>query len=147
MSVDPNIISAELKGDGGRVLAKKGKTDRMTASATYGKLAMEVVRTLLGGAVAAAGVAPNQTQTYDLLAGTSLPYFYLGFQIVDTDLGVGSVRVELFKCQITGGTLLGGATDSFGQPTFAVEAIGRENDKRMIRVIIDETQTALAAPA
>jgi copper chaperone CopZ len=147
VSVDPNLITAELKGDGGRVLAKKGKVDRMTMSATYGKLAMDVLQTVLGGAVVASGVTPNQKNAWELLGGASLPYFYLSFQIIDVDLGIGDVHVELFKCQLTGGTLLSGATDSFGQPTMEVEAIGRENDKKMVAVSINETAAAIAAPA
>ncbi len=146
-SVDPNMITAELKGDGGRVLAKKGKIDRMTMSATYSKLALDVLRTILGGTVVAAGVAPTQTQTYDLLGGNKLPYFYLSFLITDVDLGIGDVQVELFKCQLTGGTLISGAVDAFGQPTMALEAIGREKDKRMIRATIHETLTPIAITA
>ena len=29
-----------------------------------------------------------------------------------------------YKCQITGGTLVGGSSDNFGQPSFDAEAIG-----------------------
>lgn len=147
VSLDPNLVTAELKGDGGRVIAKKGKTDRMTFSATYGKLAMDVIRTILGGAVVATGVTPNQKNTWDLLSGTSLPYFLLAFQITDVDLGIGDVHVTLHKCQLTGGTLITGSTDSFGQPTLDLEAIGTENARKMCTVAINETTAALALPA
>ena len=35
ISLEPNFITNELKGDGGVVLAKKGKIDRMNFSCTY----------------------------------------------------------------------------------------------------------------
>lgn len=143
VGLDPNLLTAELKGDGGRVLAKRGKTDRFNFSATYGKLAMEVLATILGGAVVQDGVTPAMKATWSFLSGTSLPSFKLEFQILDVDLGIGDVHVTLYKCQLTGGTLITGSTDSFGQPSMELEAIGTENDQKMIDIVINETPIAI----
>ncbi|HVL03579.1 MAG TPA: hypothetical protein VM386_03990 [Acidimicrobiales bacterium] len=144
VGLDPNLITAELKGDGGRVLAKKGKIDRMNFSATYGKLSLPILQAIMGGATIQAGTTPNQTATYDLAGGTSMPYFRLEFQILDVDLGIGDLHVVLSKCQLTGGTLITGSTDSFGQPSLECEAIGTENGNKMMTVVINETPTAIA---
>lgn len=144
VGLDPNLLTAELKGDGGRVLAKRGKTDRFNFSATYGKLAMDVLKTMLGGAVAQSGVTPNQKAVWSFLSGTSLPSFKLEFQILDVDLGIGDVHVVLYKCQLTGGTLITGSTDSFGQPSLELEAIGTEKDKKMIDIEINESPILIA---
>ena len=52
-----------------------------------------------------------------------LPYFKTAFKIEDLDQGLGDLHVICYKCQITGGTLLGSSSDNFGQPSFDAEAI------------------------
>lgn len=116
VSLDPNLLTAELKGDA-KVIAKKGRIDKVNLSATYGKLALDVLGVVLGGTnTDQAGSARWR------LAGTnSLPYFKIVFVINDAD--VGQVKVTLYKAQVTGGTLLGQSSDQFGQPTMQVEGI------------------------
>lgn len=122
VTVNPNIVSAELKGDA-RVIATKGRTDRLTVSATYGKLSGDVLATILGSSATDSGTTPNQIAAFRLKSPASLPYFKLEFQILDVEEGLGDLRVVLYKCKITGGTLLGTSTDNFGQPTFDADAI------------------------
>lgn len=120
VGLDPNFVTAELKGDG-RIIAKRGKVDRIGFSATYGRLSADVLEVILGTTV----TDPSATQARArLLAGTSLPYFKVAFRIEDADNGIEDVLVTLYKCQVTGGTLLGQSTDNFGQPSFEAEAIG-----------------------
>ena len=142
VGVDPNIVTAELKGDGGKVLDRKGKTDRLNFSATYGRLSLPVLAAILGGSVAN-DAGPPETQTYSLPGDNELPYFKLGFQIVETEDDVLSLSCYLYKCKLTGGTLLTGETDSYGQPTLELEAIPTINDDSMIDVILYDTETAL----
>ena len=125
VSLDPNFVTAELKGDGGRVLAKKGKIDRLNLSATYGRLSGDVLDVILGTTTTDESATQARTR---FLQGTSLPYFKAALTIDDADNGIGSVHLTLYKCQITGGTLLGQQTDNFGQPTFDLEAIGLDTD-------------------
>lgn len=124
VGVNPNIVSAELKGDA-RVMARKGRTDRLVFSATYGKLAGNVLGVILATVtsdIAAAGGVPEYARMR-LKSPASLPYFKIEFKIDDLDAGLGTLKVVLWKCQLTGGTLLTGATDAFSQPTFDAEAI------------------------
>lgn len=122
VGVDPNIVTAELKGDA-RIIATKGRTDRLSFSATYGKLAGDVLAVILGGTVTDAGTTPNQTSTMRLKSPAALPYFKVEFQIQDVDEGLGDLKVVLYKCKLTGGTLLGSSSDSFGQPSFDADCI------------------------
>lgn len=119
VGLDPNLVTAELKGDA-RVIAKKGRTDRFNFSATYGKLAMDVLDVILGFVVD--DVADTHVNAR-LKAPASLPYFALRFTIDDTSVGLGSLQTHLYKCQLTGGTLLGSSSDNFGQPSLQLEAI------------------------
>lgn len=224
VGLDPNFVTAELKGDA-RVIAKKGRIDRMNFSGTYGKLSLDVLGIILGSAVAdlaavastpLTGLAADDDSTTvtgtgftqalvgreitgtsiqpDTIvlavnqAGTSmtislpvtatiasgtasvaavgavarariqapapLPYFGLKFKIEDLDVGVGDLHVVNHKCQITGGTLIGGSTDNFGQPSFDAEAIGLDghlpdgsggfDSNVMVDVNILDAVTALA---
>lgn len=121
LSVEPQLVTAELKGDGGRVLAKRGKADRLTVSVTYGRLSGDVLDVILGTTTS----DPSGTQARTrLVSGTSLPYFKLAALVSDTDRGIESVHITLYKCQLTGGSLLSQSTDEFGQPSFEAEAIG-----------------------
>lgn len=120
VGIDPNLVSAELKGDG-KIIAKKGSVDRLNVSATYGRLSGDVLEVLMDAEVS----DPSATQARArLLAGVGLPYFKMAFRISDADNGIEDVHVTLYKCQLTGGSLLGQSSDNFGQPTLEVEAIG-----------------------
>lgn len=121
VSVEPNFVTAELKGDG-KVLAKKGKIDRLNFSATYSELSLDVLSTIFGGSVAAAGSGSTETATYTF-DGTSLPYFKVEFLVNDLESDLEELVFTLAKCQVTGGTIMSGSTDTFGSPSFDAEAI------------------------
>lgn len=125
VGLDPTFVTAELKGDGGKVLAKKGKIDRLGVQATYGRLSQDVLGIIMGANLT--DVSASQAKAR-LIAGESLPYFKFACTIDDADNGIGSVHLTLFKCQMTGGSLLSGQTDNFSQPTLQAEAIGLEVD-------------------
>lgn len=50
VGLDPNFVTAELKGDA-RVIAKKGRIDRMNFSGTYAKLDLDVQAVIYGTSV------------------------------------------------------------------------------------------------
>jgi hypothetical protein len=125
VSLEPNFITSELKGDGGVVLAKKGKIDRMNFSCTYGELSLDVLKTILGATVSDTGSGTAELADMPI-DDTSLPYFKVGFLIDDLQTSgdtLATVIVTLQKCQLTGGSLVSGSTDSFNSPTFTAEAI------------------------
>lgn len=138
VSMDPNIVSAVLKGDA-RVMARKARIDEFTLSGTYGKLDLDVLEVLIGGTTS----DPSGSQAnWTIAPGSSLPYFKAKFKIDDTDVGIGSVVVTLYVCQLTGGTLLGQSTDNFGQPTFQLSAYPAEDETTWMDVdIYDSVQT------
>lgn len=119
VSAEPNLVTAELKGDA-TVIAKKGRTDRINVHATYGKLSMDALTVIMGGAK---GDTASTQAGYRISAPAALPYFKLEFQVLDLDIGVGSLRVVLYKCQLTGGTLINTSSDNFNQPAFDAEAL------------------------
>lgn len=121
VSVEPNFVSVELKGDG-KVLAKKGKIDRLNFKASHAELALNVLAVLYGGTVAASGTGSAEVSSlkYD---GGSLPYFKIEFLINDLEASLAECVFVLNKCQVTGGTLISSSTDNFGKPSFDAEAI------------------------
>ena len=125
VSLEPNFITSEVKGDGGVVLAKKGKIDRLNFSCTFSELSLDVLAVILGQSVTAAGTGTAETATMPM-DDTSLPYFKVGFLIDDLQTSgdaLATVMVTLQKCQLTGGSLVSGSTDSFNTPNFTAEAI------------------------
>ena len=121
VSVEPNFVTAELKGDG-QVLAKKGKIDRLNFSATYSELSLPVLSVIYGGSVVTAGAASAETAGY-AFGGGSLPYFKVEFLVNDLESDLAELVFTLNKCQVTGGTIMGSSTDNFGTPSFDAEAI------------------------
>jgi len=125
VSLEPNFITNELKGDGGVVLAKKGKIDRLNFSCTYSELSLDVLAVLLGQTVTAAGSGDAETAVMPI-DDTSLPYFKIAFLIDDLQTSgedLATVVVTIQKAQLTGGSLVSGSTDSFNSPTFTAEGI------------------------
>jgi len=120
VSLDPNFVSAELKGDS-RIIAKRGKIDRLNAAVTYGRLSADVLAVVAG--TTTTDVSASQARSR-LLAGVPLPYFKMAFRIADTDNGLEDVIVTLYKCLMTGGSIMGSSSDNFGQPSIEVECIG-----------------------
>lgn len=134
VGLDPNLISAELKGDG-KVIAKKGKVDRINGTATYGRLSGSVLDVILATTTTDPGADEARTR---FLAGTPLPYFGAAFVIEDVDNDLEDVVAVIWKCQVTGGTLLGQSTDNFGQPSFTWEGIGlASTDPGFVDVMAD----------
>ena len=121
VSVEPNFVTAELKGDG-QVLAKKGKIDRLNFSATYAELSLPVLSVIYGGSITTSGTAAAETAQY-AFSGGSLPYFKVEFLVNDLESDLAELVFTLNKCQVTGGTIMGGSTDNFGTPSFDAEAI------------------------
>jgi hypothetical protein len=121
VTLEPNFVTAELKGDG-KVLAKKGKVDRLNFSGTYSEMALDVLAVIFGGTVATSGTGTTETVSYEF-TGRSLPYFKIEFLIEDLESELAELAVVLNKCQITGGTLVSGSSDNFGNPSFTAEAI------------------------
>lgn len=141
-SMDPNFLTAELKGDA-KIIAKKGRIDKFTMSATYGKVALDVLEVIVGGVTS--DVDTNHAR-WRILGTNSLPYFKAAFKIDDVEEGLGTVAVVAYKCQLTGGTLITGSTDEFGQPTLELEAIPVDNDSDLfVDVDFYDSVTALAA--
>ena len=122
-SVTPNIVTAELKGDGGQIISKMGRVDMWSASITYGRLGLSILSAVMGGAYSDTGTGSAETIAWALSAPNLLPYFKLEAQILNTDNGVGSVNAVLFKCSLKSATFLDSKTDAFGQPKMDVEAI------------------------
>lgn len=119
VSLDPNVVSAVLKGDG-RTVARRGRTDSFKLAAQNAKLALDAVAVMYGGAVV--DVSGNEA-AWSLAGPAPLPYFKSEFKIDDVDLGLATVHFILFKSQLSGGKLAGQQSDQFGQPTMDIEGI------------------------
>lgn len=145
-SIDPQVVVASLKGDGGRVIAHKGKVDRVTMSLTYGRLDLDVLAAILGSTV----TDPSSSQArLRHTAGTQLPRFAVGLTIEDTDSGVGCVQIIAYSSQVTATSIAGLQSESYAQPSFDVECIGLNvtgpHADWMLDINVFTTLTALPA--
>lgn len=121
-SLDPNIVSQELKGDAS-VIDTRAKIESFKVSLAHAKTSLDVMAAIIGGSVVDAGTTPNQTATFSLGAGISLPYFKVSFLISDADTGIGGIVVTLMKCKISGGKWLDQGTDKYGSPSYDCTAV------------------------
>ena len=144
VTVEANFVTAELKGDGGKVLAKKGKIDRLNFSATYSELSLEVMAVIYGGTTSTAGTGSSETASYSFNS-RSLPYFKVEFLINDIESDLAEIAMVLDKCQVTGGSIMGGSTDNFSQPKFDAEAILSAYTGNFGTVEFREAATGLSA--
>lgn len=144
VSLDPNISSAELKGDG-TTIARRGRTTGFTLSATYGKVDVNVLKTLLGGSTSTGGTANTEWINWTLKSSeASTQYFRAAFQVLDVEVGLAAVTVYLNKCAVTGGTLMNQASESYGQPSVEIGAIQPNHATTpMIEVRLEESATTL----
>jgi len=140
ISLDPGLVSAEVKGDGGKVLGFKSRADRYTVSATYSKLSLDVLEVIMGQTTTLNGNDQELALDTD-----ELPKFRAVIQVLDTSSDVGDVHVDLYVCRLSGGTLLGQSADNFGQPTFDLVAFSPQFSTSPIgKLIFHETATTPA---
>jgi hypothetical protein len=136
LQIDPSLVSARVKGDGGKVINSKARIEVVTFSLTMAKLDLDVIATALTQN-AVASTAGSETIDLD---NQELPDFKLEGQVLDTDDADGDVHVILFICKVTGGTILGQSSDTFGQPTLSGEARSPEHTSTPIaRFVINDT--------
>jgi hypothetical protein len=139
VSLDPNIVTAELKGDGGKLIGYKSRADRFSVSATYGHLNLDVLEVIMGQTSTADG-----NDFFMNLDTDELPKFRASFQILDTSDDVGDVHVDLYVCRMSGGTLLSQSSDNFGQPTLDLVAFSPQFDTAPIgKMTFHETAAAI----
>jgi len=119
VSMDPTITANELKGDG-RVMANRARQDAYAFKATYGKVALGVLATILNSqkGIQNEGSGSSEIAGLDVVLPRSTGLFAVRFAITDVDLGLAAVIVTAYKCRMTAGTMVGGASDTYGQPTF-----------------------------
>jgi hypothetical protein len=152
---DPNIVSAELKGDNGKVIARHGRADRFTCQLTYGRLGLDAIAVMLGGQVVNNNPgAGNETQAWTLPGLNTLPFFRIEVQITDLDNGILDCHLVGWKGQLKSATFVDSKTDAFGQPKIDLEAITTlgafqpygaiSNVPQMASIVFFSTQTALA---
>lgn len=68
VGLDPNFVTAELKGDA-RVIAKKGRIDRVNLSTTWGKLSLDAMAVIYG--TSTSDVASATSTLFEGAASTS----------------------------------------------------------------------------
>lgn len=116
VSFDPTITTNTLKGDG-RTMASRARLDDFQFKATYGKAAIDVLAAVMAGTVADEGSGTTEVARLSITLPRATGLFAVRFTITDVDLGLECLCVTAFKCRLSGGTLIGSASDSYGQPT------------------------------
>lgn len=144
VGLDPNIVANVLKGDA-RVLDRRARIDEFSFSATYSKFSLDVLAVIFGTTVGDSGSGTGEVADVDIEGGNELPYFGIAFDIEDVDVGLDRLRVITYKTKLSGGTLISGATDAYGQPTFTAGAIATDAHNKMARFRLAENLADLTA--
>lgn len=116
VTVASDLITATLKGDA-RILDRKSRLDGVTLNVTYGSVDVDVNKILYKGYQTSGGSGTNEWVRWGTTGGQFLPVFAARFVIDDVDLGLDAVVCTVYKATISGGQLLGGASDNYNQPT------------------------------
>lgn len=138
LGVDPNLASAEIKGDG-VVFARKAKVDRVNLTVTHSKIDLDILLAIHGGTIT--DTATTKSVWSLTQANNALGYFKLEAQITDTDFAVGDVHVVGYKCQLDSSRLFNQAPDSFGSPNFGMVAFPTSAGGKMLDVVFNSTVT------
>jgi hypothetical protein len=147
VSLDPNVLTAEVNGDS-TVIAKRGKIDRLKSKVQFAYVSLPVINVITGGTLTALGVDPTAEARWDFYGGKALPYFKLEFLIAGVDSGsaLSELQVILYKCIITVESFMAQSYNTFGQPSFDLEAIQPVNTSvGMGRIRILDAATGLSA--
>lgn len=141
----PDIVGNMLKGDGGQVISRFSRMDMMTLSVTYGRVGLDALAVMTGlGVVDLNPGLANEQAFWQLSMPNTMSFFKTEFQVINTDNGVGSINVQIFKGQLKSATFMDNKTDSFGQPKFDLEGIPLLSNGVIGQVNFWATQHALS---
>jgi len=145
VAVDPNLLVKELFGDNAIIaLATKARSIGLKCGAA--KLSLDLLASLMGGAVVDAGTTPNQTTTYTLLNSDSAKYGKLEARVLGVELpgaaGGGDLHFIGWKCKLANVSLAANMED-FAPLSFDVTAIQRSSDGRMFSLVENESALVL----
>lgn len=135
VSLDPNLVTAELKGDG-RVIAKKGRIDRVNFSATHGRMDLDIQAILRGhtvtdvAAITAGSItAAAATSGATVITGTGITANMVGRSIIGTGIAADSVIVA-----VTGTTSVTVSKPTTGAITTGTLTVGAAGAKAASRL-------------
>jgi hypothetical protein len=146
VQLDPDVLNKELFGDNA-IIAMAAKARRFVFKAMAAKLSLDLLASLMGGAVVDAGTTPNQTSTYTVLNSDSAKYGKFEYRVLGVELpgaaGGGDLHFVGWKCKLTS-TSLAAKMEDFAPHAFDVIALARTSDGKMISLVENETAVALA---
>lgn len=146
VQLDPDLLQKELFGDNA-IIARAAKARAFIFKAMAAKISLDLLASLLGGAVVDAGTTPNQTTTYTLLNSDAAKYGKLEYRVLGVELpgaaGGGDLHFIGWKCKLSSTSLQANMED-FAPHAFDVTAIARSSDGKMISLVENETAVALA---
>lgn len=116
VTVTPTIIQTELKGDGGGIIATKGRILGLSVSATYGRLGLDGLAALLGFTVTDTGSGAAEVASLSFSMPNFLPFVKCEVDCKGTDNGPLDFHMIAYKAQLKSATFFDGKTDAFGQP-------------------------------
>lgn len=107
VGLDPNFVTAELKGDA-RVIAKKGRIDRVNLSVTYGMLSLDAKAVVYGTAVTDLAAVPTATAITGDTTSASRDVVGTGFTgaLVNRLITGTGIPADTYVTSVTGTTAL-----------------------------------------
>jgi hypothetical protein len=139
MTFKPRFISGELRGDDS-LQSVVAFVEAYEFEIMAGGIDLDALAIITGETVTDAGVTPNQTRTFTVSAGDSMPYF----KIYGKSLGenvTDDIHAKLFKCKMT--SMEGVFQDAQFYITSCSGIAVDDGSNGILEVVQNETATAL----
>jgi len=135
----------ELEGDN-QILTSHSFLKAIEIEVQQARIQLDALAVLIGGSVTASGTAPNQKQTYTVLATDQTKFFKIEGQSKGTDAPGGDVQdchVVFYKCKLSGNVEYTLGAD-YARVTFRARAIPTINNGKIKEIVFNETATPIA---
>lgn len=146
VTIEGDVNSVELRGDNALLDAASNLTN-ITVSMEFAKSSLDLLGAWFTAAVTDSGVTPAQKATWTLLGTTGLSYFGLSAKAVGADPIAGDVQFSVYKAILSSFPEMGLEEEDYKTSSVEFKAMPLLSNLKWIGQTINETATALAAPA
>lgn len=144
VAITGSIESKTLRGDN-RLLDSDAVLGGVEVAIEHGKLSLDVLSVMLGGAVVDDGTTPSETATWGLTDASKPMPFKLEAKSASADPIAGDVHFVLYKVALASFPEMGLAEEDYRTHSVSGAAMPRLSDGKWIDTVIHETAADLSA--
>jgi hypothetical protein len=146
MTITGDVNTVELRGDNGP-LDRASSLSNVNVAIEWAKASLDLLAAWFENTVADSGTTPNQKSVWELLNTTELGYFGVAGQAVGADTIGGDVQFSVNKAILSAFPEMGLAEEDYKTHSTEFATMPLLSTGKWLNVTLNETATALAAPA